>query len=379
MNRMGSLRILAVILSLSMVFCCGCRPGNHTSPGDKTTPDTTEMRGVWVSYLDLQTLLAGTDPTTAVTALDTIMDTCLEQGLNTVFFHVRSHSDAWYASALFPAAAEVASLLSGGFDPLAYAIDAAHQRGLSLHAWVNPYRIGTDPNRAVTQEEAIFQKDGVWYYNPAHPEAQQTILAGVREILDNYPVDGIHFDDYFYPAGMAAEGEAFENIQGDATLWRQTQVNTLICAVYGLVHNSGRLFGVSPAGTPAACAAGYADVATWMTVPGYIDYICPQIYFGFQHETKAFDGLLAAWAAIPRREGVRLYVGLALYKAGMEDDPYAGTGRQEWAQHHDILARQVQALRAGGADGFALFRYSHLTENTPALQQERQALAACLK
>ncbi len=378
MNRMGRLRILAVVLSLSMVLCGGCRPGNTPSPSENATPSTGEMRGVWVSYLDLQALLADTDPSTAMTALDTLMDTCLRQGLNTVFFHVRSHSDAWYASGLFPAAAEAASLLSGGFDPLAYAIDAAHRRGLSLHAWVNPYRIGTDPTRAVTSEEARFQKDGVWYYDPAHPEAQQAIVAGVREILDNYQVDGIHFDDYFYPAGMAAEGEAFEDIQGDAALWRQTQVNTLICAVYGLVHNRDCLFGVSPAGTPAACTAGYADVATWMTVPGYIDYICPQIYFGFQHETKAFGQVLTTWATMSRLETVRLYVGLALYKAGMADDPYAGTGRQEWAQHHDILARQVQALRAGGADGFALFRYSHLIEDSAPLRQERQALAVCL-
>lgn len=367
-------RVFCCFLMVVILLACGgCRATYTPAPA-------TEWRGVWVSFLDLRELLANTTPTSAAAALDKVMDICVEHRLNTILFHVRSHSDAWYASSLFPASAVAAPLLAAGFDPLAYAVQAAHRRGLAIHAWINPYRIGPDPANAVT--DAHFQKDGIWYYDPTDSRARQVILTGVREILEGYAVDGIHFDDYFYPTNMAAEGEDFENIPADTepALWRQTHVNALISAVYGLVHTyPEKVFGISPAGTPTACADGYADIATWMTTAGYIDYICPQIYFGFQHETKAFDTLLTRWATMPRRQEVALYIGLALYKVGIRDDTYAGSGRGEWAQHYDIIARQVIALREKTmVGGFALFRYAHLTEDTAALRQERQALAACI-
>ena len=188
------------------------------------------------------------------------------------------------------------------------------------------------------------------------------MLDGIEEILSAYEVDGIHFDDYFYPADMAAQGESFERIPDgiDVAVWRQTQVDDLISRTYSLCRRYGRLFGVSPVADPEKSrAVYYADVARWMAQPGYVDYVCPQLYTGFQHETQPFDRLLAQWAALPRREGVALYVGLALYKAGLANDPYAGSGRSEWAQSTDIIKRQILSLRET-ADGFALFRYNHL-------------------
>ena len=156
-------------------------------------------------------------------------------------------------------------------------------------------------------------------------------------------------------------------------------MNALVSAVYGLTRNYPHCrFGISPAGTPAACEAAGADVTLWLRQAGYIDYLCPQIYFGFDHETKAFDEVVDEWNTLPRGDGVALYAGLALYKAGLEDDPYAGDGRHEWAQRHDILARQAVCLREAQWDGFCLFRYDHLTQSTPSIQAERQALQACL-
>ncbi len=340
-----------------------------------------ELRGVWVSYLDLKEYLTGTTPAQAKKALDTIMDTCAARGLNTVYFHVRSHSDAWYASSVFPAAATAAPLLKAGFDPLAYAIEAAHRRGLELHAWLNPYRVGeNNKNAVVTGSQHLFQKGGNWYYNPASETVRQKLLAGVRELLNRYAVDGIHFDDYFYPLDMAAQGEAFENIPAgvDVTAWRQTQVSALVSAVYGLVHTKPRcVFGISPAANLENCQTKlFADVPTWMAKPGYVDYICPQIYFGFQNETLPYTATLAQWLALPRQGNVELHVGLALYKVGLKEDTHAGTGRQEWASGSDILARQVAALRQQKADGFVLFRYNGLLGGTPALDKELAALDA---
>lgn len=380
---MGFFRCLILSVAAALLLT-SCRP-TPPQPQDPDTadPSSAAMQGVWLSFLDLQDLLADTTPATAAQQLDEALDTCATAGLNTVFFHVRSHSDAWYESAVFPAATAAAPLLTQGFDPLAYAVEAAHKQGLTLHAWVNPYRIGTDPSRAVVNgEDTLFEKDGIWYYNPAADGARESVIAGVREILQNYPVDGIHFDDYFYPDGMAAEGEPFEQIPIDteATTYRQTQVDMLVSAVYGLCHRYGRVFGVSPVANLRRCTTGAcADVARWMATAGYVDYICPQLYVGFSHESLPFEQTLQNWLALPRREGVTLYGGLALYKAGLTDDPHAGSGREEWAASCDILARQITCLRQQGADGFVLFRYRQLIDTDPALTAEREAILALLK
>lgn len=329
---------------------CGCH-GAEAPPADPL-PDR-EMRGVWLSYIELDEMLAAADPAAAIAAA---MERCAEEDLNTVFFHVRAHADAYFSSAVWPTAASVPT----GCDPLAIAVEEAHRRGIALHAWVNPYRIGT----ASADGGRCFEKDGTWYYDPGDPAARQTVLDGVREILDNYAVDGVHFDDYFYPPGMAKEGEAFEDIPdgADVTAWRQTQVDALVSGVYGLCRQYGRPFGISPAADVTRNRTVlYADVTRWMSEAGYIDYICPQLYVGFHHQSKPFLSLLAQWQDLPRRDGVALYVGLALYKVGLAHDPYAGSGADEWATDTDIIPRQIEAAE-DGTDGYVLFRYGNLTE-----------------
>ena len=370
--------ILATLL-IAVLLLGGCRSKPSPAPKPEDTPTVIEeMRGVWVSYLDLDGLLAGASVTDAAARLDTLLDTCKQSGMNTLFFHVRAYSDAYYASAIFPPAESAAGLLAAGFDPLDYAVKAAHERGLTLHAWLNPYRIGKQPTNAVTSGDSdTFQKDGTWYYNPASPDARRAVLDGVREILARYAVDGIHFDDYFYPAGMTAQAEDFESVPDGVAVgdWRRAQVDLLVSGVYGLTRAAKRLFGVSPSALIGSCRdTAYADVAAWMATAGYVDYVCPQIYFGFDNTAHPFGDTLAAWERLPRREGVALVIGLALYKAGT-DDAYAGDGRAEWCKHDDILARQVTAIRASGvADGFVLFRYAHLT----AAKQEMTNLKTIL-
>lgn len=368
---------LMFCLTAAVLFS-GCG-GRQASPPTSGADETAELRGVWVSYLDINPLLQGIDPSTTAARLDTMLDTCLDKGMNTVFFHVRAHSDAYYMSDLFEPADSVTYLLKCGFDPLDYAVRGAHERGLALHAWINPYRIGdTKENAALSDADALFEKNGVWYYNPAHAAARQLVLDGVREILERYEVDGIHFDDYFYPAGMDKQAEPFEAVPDgmDVGDWRRTQVDALISGAYGLAHCHARLFGVSPTALTDSCRnTAYADVATWMRQAGYVDYICPQIYFGFDNTNHPFAETLAMWESLPRHDEVALYIGLALYKSGISDDPYAGDGRAEWSTRQDIIARQLQALREGGAaDGFVLFRYAHLS----AAQQEMENLQALL-
>ena len=199
------------ILLGCLLLCGGCRRQQAPSPTPTPTPPVTDegLRGVWLSYIELDEMLMGDDPATAIAAA---MDTCAVKGINTVFFHLRAHGDAYYPSAVWP----IAHSVPAGFDPLACAITEAHKRGIALHGWLNPYRLGDNPIEGMS-----FAKNGVWYLDPSHSDARQSVLDGVREILTNYDVDGIHFDDYFYPAGMHPDGETFENIPdgADVTLW----------------------------------------------------------------------------------------------------------------------------------------------------------------
>ncbi len=349
-------RFSALCLAAALL-CGGCDGREAPTPDPDTAVDET-MRGVWLSYIELDEMLAGVDPHEAADAIAKVMATCAAEGINAVFFHLRAHGDAYYPSAVWPAATAARAVMAAGLDPLATAIAEAHKRGIVLHGWLNPYRLGDTPIADLS-----FEKDGVWYLNPSHPAARQSVLDGVRELLTRYDLDGIHFDDYFYPTGMAPDGEAFEEIPhgADITCWRQTQVDALVSGVYGLCHQHGAVFGVSPAADILRNrTAAYADVTRWMREAGYIDYICPQLYVGFRHQTKPFADLLTEWVGLPRREDVRLYVGLALYKVGLTHDPYAGTGAAEWATDPTIIPRQID-MSIQSADGYLLFRYGNLT------------------
>ncbi len=338
------------------------------------TPE--EVRAVWVTYAELQTLFGGRSAAQAGEALEALLDRLSALHINTVFFHVRANSDAYYASDSFAVAAWAGPLLRAGWDPLRCAVEAAHARGMQLHAWINPFRIGRDAAVAVCGD--TFAYNGAYYYIPSSDTVQRQILNGVRELLDGYAVDGIHFDDYFYPAGAVPaeepaefEAEAFAAYReagGTAAVgdWRRLQVDRLVAAVCQLAHRSGRVFGISPAARPEYCRETlYADVERWMTVGGYVDYLCPQLYFGLQNDSMPFEEVLRRFAAMPRHESVRLYIGLPVYKAGMRSDSYAGAGAGEWASGGNVLARELRLLRAmPQVDGFALYASSYLTEET---------------
>lgn len=345
-----------------------------TTTATRPTGETQEMRAVWMAFSDLNSLIGNKSVADAKKALDAAMKQIADFGLNTVIFHVRANSDAYYRSDLFKPAKSVKKQIDAGFDPLAYAITAAHQNGLALHAWINPYRIGADASYAACDD--TFTYNNRHYYVPTSVEAQALILNGVRELMA-YDIDGVQFDDYFYPAGACDENQAaaFEKSgyaayteaggTGTPGEWRRANVSALVRSVYSIVHQKKRcVFGISPANDVTKnYSQMYADVRLWMRTSGYVDYICPQIYFGLEHATAAFDKQTDLWCGYPRHASVSLYVGLALYKTGIYTDTYAGaSGKTEWADHTDVMARSVTYLRGTkAAGGFMLFRYAHLT------------------
>ena len=337
-------------------------------PDEPADVEDEEFRAVWVTYYEVASLMKGSAAATR-DAIDAMLDYCAGAGVNAVFYHVRAYSDAYYHSAVFPQNRSVRALIEGGFDPLTYAVAAAHERGLQLHAWINPYRIGTTADNARCDD--FFEFNSRYYYNPASKAVRALILDGIRELVAGYDIDGIHFDDYFYPDGISADPQPFDvgYTGGDLAAWRRAQVSALIRDGYALVHSlkEGVAFGVSPAANlENNLGRLYADVPTWMA-EGWLDYVCPQMYYGFKNAGQPFDQAVAQWCALPRADGVRIYVGLALYKAGLLEDTWGGrSGKTEWIDDGgDMLARQLRLLRSrDDVDGFALFSYGYLMPTT---------------
>ena len=370
---------------------------NETDMEKEEHPEK-EYRAMWVSYLEWQQFdFSSKDSFTE--DVDTMMQNCADLGLNTVIAQVRPFADALYPSQYFP----WSDLCTGtqgqdpGFDPLAILVESAHNHGLELEAWVNPYRIQLNSSRPAQLAEnspAVLYPnlvktvgDGL-YFDPANSEAQQLIVNGVVEIVKNYDVDGLHFDDYFYPT-TETSFDAEEYAQSGTSLsledWRRENVNTLVKVVYQAIkaEKPQVRFGISPQGNmDNNYNTQYSDVALWMSESGYVDYILPQLYWGYGYTTMggqtryAFENITKEWAELPRADGVALYFGLGAYRIGDGDGGNYDNAVAQWQTGHN-LADMVNTGREVGADGYVLYRYDSLFRNTnwaDLAQQEVKAL-----
>lgn len=359
-----------------------------------------EMRGVWISYITLD--MSGTDRSEQAfqNRIDEIISQSLKNGINTLIVHVRSHCDAIYKSQYFP----FSHIISGtqgkdpGFDPLEYIVTAAHKAGLEIHAWINPFRVKENKTPAELSDDnpyMIYKNDdnaendryivkweNGWYLNPAYDAVRELIINGVREIVSNYDIDGIHFDDYFYPTSDSRfdsiEYQAYLESVNDSSLaltlgqWRNTNINSLVSGVYSAIKSIDSLvqFGISPQGNISNDENISADVKSWSQITGYVDYICPQIYVSFEHPLLPFDKTCDEWRKLVKNESVKIYCGLALYKAGSDSDE--GT----WQGENDVLKKEIEYMRECGYDGFMLYSWDYLEcEQTVA---EMENLIQCL-
>lgn len=341
-------------------------------PSRSTVSADDEVRAIWLSYLDLGPLLKNRSESQFTASIRGVFDDVADLGLNTVYAQVRPFGDALYDSDYFPASYLFTGTERGigqqPYDALEIMVEEAHRRGLKIEAWLNPYRVYTssrtlsDDNPAVEMLETgdALRYDGGVYYNPGSPAARSLIVNGVREIVDGYDVDGIHFDDYFYPPNAPASFDAatYQASGSGKSLgdWRREQVDILVKEVYAAV-GGGKVFGISPAGNnDNNYNALYCNVEKWLTNSGYVDYICPQVYFGFTNSVKPYKKTVDEFNDMITRSGVKLYVGLAAYKIGD-----ANQGGAEWVNNTDIMARQVEyARKVSRYGGFALYRYDSL-------------------
>ena len=353
----------------------------------KAAESNDELHAVWISYLEFNDRLK--DPDTGElgftkerfqSVIDEMFDRVKELGMNAVIVHVRPFGDAFYPSRYFPWSKYISGTQGKdpGFDPLDYMVKAAHDRDLKFHAWINPYRVtsGTTDvntlskdNRArkwmtskdKEQHRRVLSYGDSLYYNPSEDWVRHIIRNGVKEIVQNYDVDGIHFDDYFYPVLGTNYAKNFDAPEykkyvdwakkyGAKAMsiqdWRRDNVNRLIRNVYKIVKSANEdiVFGISPGGFLDYLLMDdryYCDIKTWLSKPGYVDYIAPQLYWSFEHSKFPYDKTLDRWLKLHTNKDVKMYIGIAVYKAGSNED-------SQWKSDTKILSKQINYARKTG-------------------------------
>ncbi|QOV39517.1 family 10 glycosylhydrolase [Streptomyces ferrugineus] len=354
---------------------------------------TREMRGVWVATVanrdwpSRQGLTADEQRAELIAHLDN----AAKCNLNTVILQVRPTADALWPSPYEP----WSQVLSGtqgqdpGWDPLGTAVEEAHARGLQLHAWCNPYRVAnhTDLDKlaethpARVRPEWVVAYGGKLYYNPGLPEVRGFVQQAMLDAVERYPVDAVHFDDYFYPypvAGQNFDDDAAYEAHGtdfaDRADWRRDNIDRLIQEMAAGIRRirPTTQFGISPFGVWRNAATDplgsdtrggvqtyddlYADTRKWVR-EGWIDYICPQLYWNIGFAVADYAKLLPWWAEVAQGSRTQLYLGEALYKAGDPAQPAAWQDQAELSRHLALAKDQP------GACGHVFFAARDMAED----------------
>ena len=372
------------------VFLVGC-----TAPekAPEKAGENTYVKGVWFTYSEIDVMLNSAN---FKTEFQKAANNCKSFGITDVFIHIRAFGDSLYKSKYFP---QREGAQGYEFDVLQYIINVCHERGMRVHAWINPYRIklGTNDVNSLPKESIAYKwltdqdaandinisfSNGI-YLNPASGEAQRLVIDGIREVLLKYSIDGIHFDDYFYPTTAPEfDKTSYENYTAgsqnplELAFWRRANVNALISGCYTAIKfiDKDIIFSVSPAASVGKnYSEYYADVSAWVK-SGCVDWIIPQLYFGFEYpvEDYRFEQLLSIWKnTVASYKNTRLIIGLAAYKVGTDQEP----DKEEWCKYDDILLRQTEVCKKDATvSGYIFFSYSSLFSGKAANKRARELL-----
>ncbi|MHB9754878.1 glycoside hydrolase family 10 protein [Streptomyces sp. BYX5S] len=342
-----------------------------TTAGDAvaSVPVRGELRGMWLATVANRDWpsRAGLSAADQRAELLAHLDTAVARRLNTVIFQIRPTADALWPSPHEPWSAVLTGTQGQdpGWDPLGTAVTEAHLRGLELHAWCNPYRIAnhTDVTRltpthpARLHPEWVVPYGGKLYYNPGLPEVRRFVVKAMLDAVAKYPVDAVHFDDYFYPypvVGQVFDDDAAYAEHGggfpDRAAWRRDNIDRLIRETAARIKKTRprTTFGISPFGVwrnratdplGSDTTAGvqtydnlHADTRKWVR-ERWIDYVVPQVYWNIGFTAADYAKLVPWWADVVRGTGVRLHIGEALYKAGDPAQPAAWQDPAELSRH----------------------------------------------
>ena len=335
-----------------------------------------EDRYVFISYIDYS-YLKGKDENILKEEINKMVLNIKENNFNGIILQVRAFSDAIYYSKIFSPSLYIVNNENDKLklDMLDYFIKLSHENNIKLIAWINPYRIRSNNDISSISDNNIVNKylntssveikNGL-YFNPAKDEVLDLIIKGVLEIVKNYDVDGILYDDYFYPSKTCdlKDYELYKTQGGTNSLedFRRDNINKLIRKTYENIKevNSDVLFGISPSGNMNNnYNAEYLDI-NYLIENKIVDFIMPQIYYGFDNTNLPFVNTVNSWSNLVKDTNIKFYVALALYKSGLEDK-YAKTGINEWINNNDIISKQIIVSRnTYNYEGFSIFRYDYL-------------------
>ncbi|MEM7608999.1 MAG: family 10 glycosylhydrolase, partial [Myxococcota bacterium] len=342
-----------------------------------------EMRGVWIATVSNINWPSqpGLSAAMQQAELDAMFDRAAESGFNAIFFQVRAEADAFYESELEPWSRYLTGTQGEdpGYDPLSYAVDAAHLRGLELHAWLNPYRAGIRRTATFDASHVSERISGsvrtygnfLWL-DPGSAEAEAHTLAVIDDVLTRYDIDGLHFDDYFYPYPTdevfpdASGYEAYRASGGELDLgdWRRDNVNRMVRRIGERVAELAPdvRFGISPfgiyrPGIPEGIRgldqyeAIFADPPLWIR-QGWVDYLAPQLYWPSTRTAQAYEPLAGWWGELAG-EGRSVWAGNFLSQLGTD---------AEWTVEE--FDRQIAMTRASPLSGNIQFQIAPLMANT---------------
>lgn len=345
-----------------------------TKKSENVSTSDSSMKGVFVSYIDYASL-KGKEVREQKNIINEMVNNVSYFGFNTVILQVRAFSDAIYDSSYFPLSSVMVYDEQGVlFDVLSYFIEKCNNKDILVYAWINPYRISNDGDKSKISKNASYYKwldtnkigvyDNGIYFNPADSDVLELILNGVSEIVKNYKVAGVLYDDYFYPNDVI-DMQNYEDYKGELSLnsYRVNNISNLLKESYLRVKsiNKDVLFGISPSGNVENnLNYEYLDIKNVLK-DKYLDFIMPQLYYGFNNQNKPYMKVLKEWSGLNVNK-IDLYVALSLYKSGMVDT-YAGSGKDEWVSNSDIIKRQVLSSSVvNDYSGFVIFRYEYLFE-----------------
>ncbi len=361
---------LCLLLS-ALVFAAfvGCAP-RIPSPSYENGGEDGYFTAMWVatvSGLDF----TGVDRSVSQQkhALGEMVKTAETCGFDAIYFQVRPEADAFYSSEIFPRSRWAGE---GDFDQLAYLCKLAAKAGIEVHAWINPYRVCATPDMtpgagsiaARFPQLMIRGGDGKLYLDPGNPDSITLVVDGVREILDNYAVSVIVFDDYFYPSNVAFDDSAsFKKYGGTLSLedWRRENTYALVKRVCDTVRGyEGKVFGISPIGIwqnskndplgsdtdgLESYKAIYADTYKWVK-DEIVDYIAPQIYWEHGHALADFKTVAKWWNEAVDGTDVALFICHGAYR--LTDGSF----------EQDEIPRQLSTLAGlSNVKGSLFYRY----------------------
>lgn len=344
-----------------------------SSNNKKIIQEDDKIRFVYISYLEYLTNFNGNNVKTNKTTITKMLDNVKYYNFNAIFLHVSPFGDAIYKSSILP----YSSTLTGvegknpGFDYLEFFIKESHKRGIKVHAWINPYRVSSDNNidklsdnnpiKKMDEGDLFIGDQGI-YLNPSSENVKILILNQINELIENYEVDGIHLDDYFY-IYQNIKDVNYDKVSNSYTKesFRLMHTNDLVKRIGRLKNKSKKniIYSISPDGNINNNYKYHsADVKTWIK-NNYIDIIMPQLYYGFENEYLPFEKAYDNWYKLTSESNVKLIPVLAFYKVGKMDTE-SGKGINEWV-NNNVINKQITFLKNRSEyAGFGLFRYDFL-------------------